>query len=89
MKMSHLDSEMKEMNFKKLSVRLHLREIYQKIFKSHDDFLQEEGLIWTIKSCWKIGENPPTNLFPKIIDETSVDFLLYVKFLILSSYSFY
>lgn len=83
MKMNHLDFEMKELNFKKLSVRLHLREIYQKIFKSHDDFLQEEGLIWIIKSCWRIGENPPINLFPKIIDEISIEFLLTVNTFVL------
>ncbi len=76
--MSHLDSEMKELNFKKLSVRLHLREIYQKLFKSHDKFLQEEGIVWIINSCLKIGENPPINLFPKIIDETSIEFLINV-----------
>jgi len=75
-KMIQLDSDLKNLNFTKMNIRLHLRDIYNKIMKEKEDILLENGLTWIIKSYWFINEGPPIDLFPKILDNGSKDFIM-------------
>ena len=74
--MIQIDGELNELSFTKLSIRLHLRDVYGKLLKDREDILLENGLTWIIKAYCYINENPPIELFPKILDSESIDFLL-------------
>ena len=75
---NEINQEIKNLNFKKMNVKFHLREIYHKMLKSDDDSLKENGLVWIIKSFWHINEEIPFDIFPKIIDHENFIFLLEV-----------
>ena len=76
MKLLQLDSDLEELNFNKMNIRLHLRDVYNKILKEREELLLENGLPWIIKAYWFINENPAVELFPKGLDMGSIDFIL-------------
>lgn len=75
-KMIHIEKELHDLNFTKMSLRLHLRENYNNALKEKHDFLIENGMIYLIKAFWNINERPPIELFPKVLDEDSIKFLV-------------
>ena len=79
MKLNEIDQELKILNFKKLNVKLYLREIYHKMLKFNDEALKENGLIWLVKAFWYINEEIPFELFPQCLDQETLRFLIEVN----------
>jgi len=80
MKLNELNEELKILNFKKLNLKLYLREIYYKMLKTNDEAVKENGLIWLVKAFWYINEEIPFEIFPKNLDQDTLNFLNEVIF---------
>lgn len=80
MKLNELNRELKTMNFNKLNLKLHIRDIYYRMLRNNDEAIRHHGLIWLIKAFWNINEEIPFDMFPKNIDEVTKKFLNEVIF---------
>lgn len=79
-KLNEINEDLKNLNFKKLNLKLYIREIYLKMLKNDDDALKDNGLIWLVKSFWNINDDVPFEFFPKIIDQETFSFIKDVHF---------
>ena len=76
--LEEIEREISSKRFKKVRIRLHLRDLYLKMIKSEAQNIFETSLVWIIKALWKINDEVTSEIFPSFLDEASIGFLIEV-----------
>ena len=67
-------SEINELKINKNNIKQKLMRHYQELLYNGKE-VRNEGLIWIIKSIWKLGENVPMSFMPTFLDYKGIKFL--------------
>ena len=79
--MKDIDDELLEINKKSSALKIQENKIIEKLMRHYEELLfkgkdtRNEGLIWIIKSMWKLGQNVPMQFIPTFLDFNSIEFL--------------
>ena len=66
--------EINELKINKKNIKQKLMRHYQELLYNGKE-VRNEGLIWIIKSIWKLGENVPMSFMPTFLDYKGIKFL--------------
>ena len=72
-----ITEQLKDLHAKKQNYKLNLKDLYLNMVKI--DPGHQKAMSWVVKRLWRIGEEVSPDIFPKILDEKSVLFLLKVR----------
>ncbi len=72
-----ISEQLTDLHGRKQNYRLNLKELYLNMVKT--DPIHQKAMSWVVKRLWKIGEEVSPDIFPKILDEKNVLFLLKVN----------
>jgi len=79
--MKDIDDELIEINKKSTNLKVQENKIIEKLMRHYEELLfkgkdtRNEGLIWIIKSMWKLGQNVPMQFIPTFLDFNAIEFL--------------
>ena len=69
-----LNNEINELKTNEKNTKVELLKHYLELLYVGKE-VRNEGLIWIIKSIWKLGENVPISFMPKFLDFDAIQFL--------------
>ena len=69
-----LNNEINELKTNEKNTKVELLKHYLELLYIGKE-VRNEGLIWIIKSIWKLGENVPISFMPKFLDFDAIQFL--------------
>ena len=69
-----LNNEINELKNNEKNTKVELLKHYLELLYVGKE-VRNEGLIWIIKSIWKLGENVPISFMPKFLDFDAIQFL--------------
>ena len=72
--LNSLNSEIRELKINKKNIKQKLMRHYQELLYNGKE-VRNEGLIWIIKSIWKLGENVPMSFMPTFLDYKGIKFI--------------
>jgi len=72
-----LQLKIESLKYEISKIREEQSELYHKLLATGSD-LKDEGLIWIIKSIWKLGKNINLSKIPPYLDEKATEFLFLV-----------
>ena len=72
--LNSVSSEINELKLNKNNIKQTLMRHYQELLYNGKE-VRNEGLIWIIKSIWKLGENVPMSFMPTFLDYKGIKFL--------------
>ena len=79
--MEEMNSELKEINKRTSKLKKQENIAIEKLMRHYEALLfrgkdtRNEGLIWIIKSMWKLGQNVPIQFIPTFLDFNAIEFL--------------
>ena len=79
--LKQLDTEINEINNQLTDLKSKENNTIQKLMRHYEGLLyrgrdtRNDGLIWIIKSMWKLGKNVPMQFIPTFLDFNAIEFL--------------
>jgi septal ring factor EnvC (AmiA/AmiB activator) len=76
-----INKELNEIRNELIELKLKENDCEQKLMSHYEGLLYQgkdirnDGLIWIIKSMWKLGKNVPMQYIPKFLDFQAIEFL--------------
>ena len=76
-----ISKEVKEIRNELIELKLKENDYEQKLMSHYEGLLYQgrdtrnDGLIWIIKSMWKLGKNVPMQYIPSFLDFRAIEFL--------------